>query len=65
MLRNSFPPLAIVELHPIIFTIFYFTEILQCLSEKVAQVVVVWGILEAKVTDICKILVKFILIILV
>lgn len=60
MLLDSFPSLAVVELHPVILSILNLASIFQSLGEKIAEMVVVGGIFEAKVANIGKVLVKFI-----
>ena len=52
------PPLAIVKLHPVILSILDLASALESLSEQVAKVVVIWGILKSKVADVAEVLVK-------
>lgn len=52
VLLHAFPTLAIIELHPVVLAILYLASVLECLSEEIAQVVVVGCILETKVADI-------------
>jgi hypothetical protein len=59
MSLHGFPPLAVVELHPIVHTIFGLSGILQGLSEKISEVVIVWLVLKSKVAHVAKILVEF------
>lgn len=57
--RLVVPSPAVVELHPVILSIFDLTSVLEGLGQEVTQVVVVRGILEAQVADICEVLVEF------
>ncbi len=59
MRLDSLPAPPTIQLHPVIFAVFNFTRVLQCLSEKVPQKVVVWGIFKSEITDIAEILVEF------
>lgn len=52
------PALAVVELHPVVLAILDLASVLQCLSEEIAEVVVVWSVFKAKVADIRKVLVE-------
>jgi len=49
---HGLPPLAIVQLHPVILAVLNLTSALECLGEQLAQIVVVWSILKSKVADI-------------
>ena len=55
---GSLPALAVVELHPIIFSILNLAGALESLGEEVAKVVVIWSILKSKVADVAEILVE-------
>lgn len=59
MSLHGFPALAVVKLHPVVFSILDFARVLQSLSEEVAKVVVVWCVLESKVSYVAQILVEF------
>lgn len=52
VLLHSLPALAVVELHPVVLTVLDFATVLECLSEQVAQVIVVGCVFEAKVADV-------------
>ena len=52
------PPLAVVQLHPIVLSIFDLARSLESLSEQITQVVVIWSILESKVADVAEVLVE-------
>jgi len=52
VLLHSLPALAIVELHPVVLAVLNLAAVLECLSEQIAQVVVVGCVLEAKVADV-------------
>lgn len=51
-----FPSSSVVQLHPVVFSVFDFPSVLQSLSEQVAQVVVVGSVLEAEVPDVAQVL---------
>lgn len=55
---HGFPALAIVQLHPVVFTILNLARALQGLGEELAEVVVVGCVLEAQVTDVAEVLVE-------
>lgn len=57
---NRLPALTIIKLHPIIFPVFYFSSVLQCLSEEVSKKVVIGCILEPEVPYVAQILVELI-----
>lgn len=59
MLLHVLPALPVVDLHPVILAIFHLAGVLESLREKVAEVVVVRCVLEAEVTDVREIFVKF------
>ena len=59
VMLHGFPSLAIVQLHPVIFSIFDFASVLEGLSKEVSKVVVVRSVLEAKVSYIAQVFVKF------
>lgn len=52
VLLHGLPALAVVQLHPIVLAIFNLATILQCLSEQIAQVVVVGSVLKAEVANV-------------
>jgi hypothetical protein len=52
------PALAIVELHPVVLAILDLARALESLSKQVAEVVVIGGVLEAKVANIRQVLVE-------
>ena len=52
------PTLAVVELHPVILAVLYFSGALKRLSEELAQVVIVRSVLEPEVADVAKVLVE-------
>lgn len=52
------PALAVVELHPVIFSILDIASALESLCKQVTKVVVIWGILESKVADVAEVLVE-------
>lgn len=51
--------LAIRWLHPIILAVLNLASRLQGLGEQVAKVIVVWCVLESKITDVGEVFVKF------
>jgi len=59
MLLHGFPATAAIQLHPIVFTVFHLSRVLECLSEQISQKVIVRGVFESEVSDIAQILVKF------
>lgn len=52
------PALAVIELHPVVLAVLHLSGALQRLSEQLAQVVVVGGVLEAEVADVAEVLVE-------
>lgn len=52
---HSLPSFAIIELHPIVLSIFDFAGVLERLSEQLTQIVVVRSILKSKVPDVAKV----------
>lgn len=60
MFLNGLPPFAVVQLHPIIFSILDFSRVLQRLGEQVSQVIVIGSVLESQVADIGQIGVQLI-----
>lgn len=52
------PALAVVELHPVVLAVLDLTSALESLSEEITKVVVVGGVLEAKVADVGQVLVE-------
>ena len=54
-----FPPAAVVEFHPVIFSILDFACVFKGLGQEVSEVVVVRGIFEAEVADISEVFRKF------
>jgi hypothetical protein len=60
VLRDSLPTLAVVQLHPIVFSIFDFAAVLEGLSEQIPQEVVIGCIFETKVSHIGEVLVELI-----
>lgn len=59
MMLQGLPTLAVMELHPIVFTILNLSCILQGLGEEFAEVVVIRGILESKIANIAEVFVEF------
>lgn len=59
VLLNGLPSFAVVELHPIVLTILDLSSVLQCLGEQIPKIVVIRGILEAKISDVAQVLVEF------
>lgn len=55
---GSLPAFAVVELHPIIFSILNLAGALESLGEEVAKVVVIWSILKSKVANVAEVLVE-------
>jgi hypothetical protein len=41
-----------VELHPIVLAILYFSSILQRLGEQIPKIVIIWRVLESEISDI-------------
>lgn len=62
---HRLPPLAIVQLHPIILAILNLSSALEGLGKELPEVVVVGGILEAQVTDVAEVLVELLCVSLV
>jgi hypothetical protein len=58
-IRLVVPASAVVELHPIVLSIFHLAGILEGLRQEITQVIVVRGILETKVAHIAQIFVEF------
>lgn len=58
VLLHSLPAFTVVELHPVVLAVLDLTTVLECLSEQIAQVVVVGCVFEAKVADVRKVLVE-------
>ena len=59
MLLDGLPSFAVVQLHPVVLPVFHLARALQGLGEEVAEVVVVGGVFESKVSHICEVLVEF------
>jgi hypothetical protein len=57
-LLDGIPTLAMVELHPIVLAILYFSSILQRLGEQIPKIVIIWCVLESEISDIAQILVE-------
>jgi hypothetical protein len=55
-LLESFPISATVKLHPIVLAILYFSSIFQRLGEQIPKIVIIWRVLESKISDIAQIL---------
>jgi hypothetical protein len=55
---EDFPPLSVVQLHPVVLSVFNLAGALKCLSEQFAEVVVIRCVLKAKVPDVAKVLVE-------
>lgn len=56
--RLVLPPASVVQLHPVIFAIFDFPGILQCLGEQVSQVVIVRGVFKPEVAHVGQIFIE-------
>ena len=52
MLLHGLPTFAVMEFHPIVFTVLNLACILESLGEKFAKVIVIGGILESKIANI-------------
>lgn len=59
VLLQDFPAFAIVELHPVIFSILDFSSVFQSLSKEIAKVVVVGGVFEAEIANVREVFVEF------
>lgn len=57
--RVSLPPLAVVQQHPIVDSIFHFSRAFQSLGKQVSHEVVVGSFLEAKLPDVVQVDGKF------
>ena len=55
---HGFPAFTAIELHPIVFTVFYFSGVFQSLCEEFAEIFVVRSVFEAKVADVAEVLVE-------
>jgi hypothetical protein len=58
VLLDGLPSFAVVQLHPVVLSIFQLPGVLQRLGEQIAEVVVVGSVLEAEVSHIREILVE-------
>lgn len=58
-IRFVFPAPSVVQLHPVIFSVFNIASVFQSLCEEVPKVVIVGGVLESKIPYVSEILVKF------
>lgn len=58
-----FPASAIVQLHPVVLSVFHFPRVFESLRQEVTEIVVVWRVLEAEVANIgyvlCELLYAF------
>ena len=52
MMLHCLPALAIVQLHPIVFAVLNLARVLESLSEKFSEVIVIWSILKPEVPDV-------------
>lgn len=52
------PALSVVQLHPVVLAILNLAGALESLSEQLAEIVVVWCVLETKVSDVAQVFVK-------
>ena len=59
MRLDSFPAPPTIQLHPVVITVLHFARVFQRLCEKVAQEVVVWGVLKAEIPYVAEVFVKF------
>lgn len=59
MLFHCLPAFAIIQLHPVILSVFNLSGVLQGLGEQIPQVVVVRCILKAKVANVAEVLGEF------
>lgn len=55
VLGHGLPPLAIVQLHPVVLAILNLAAVLEGLGEQVPKVVVIGSILETEVPDVRKV----------
>jgi len=58
VLFHGFPSLSVVQLHPIVFSIFDFSCVLESLGEQIPKVVVVRCILETEVPHVAQVFVE-------
>ena len=58
MLLHVLPSFAVVDFHPIVISVLDIPNVLECLSEQVSEVVIVWRILEAEVADVAQVFVE-------
>jgi hypothetical protein len=59
MSLHGFPPFAVIQLHPVVYTIFGLSGTLQGLREEISKVIVIWLVLKAKVAHVAEILIEF------
>jgi len=57
---DGFPPFAIVQLHPVVFSVIHLAAVLQGLSKESTKEVIVGCILKAKVSHVAQVLVELI-----
>lgn len=57
---HRLPTFAIVQLHPIVFTVLDLARILESLSKEFSEVVVVWGVLKPEIPDVAQVFVEFV-----
>lgn len=60
-----FPSSSVVQFHPVVFTVLNFAGVFESLCKEVPKVVVVRGVLKAKVANISKIFIELLWLILV
>lgn len=60
MILHRVPPLSriLADLHPVVLAILDVASVLQGLGEELSKVVVVGGVLETEVSDVCQVLVE-------
>jgi hypothetical protein len=57
---NGFPPLAIVQLHPVVFSVIHLAAVFQGLSKESTKEVIVGCVLKTKVSHVAQVLVELI-----
>jgi hypothetical protein len=62
-IRFVFPAPSIVQLHPVIFSVFNIASVFQSLCEEVPKVVIVGCVLESKIPHVGEILVELLCVI--
>ena len=55
MMLHGLPPFAVIQFHPVILAILHFSSILQRLSEKLTEIIIVGGIFKTQISDVAEV----------